>query len=198
MLTVSVKNSAPSSVPDERAAPAGERRAAEHRRGDAGQRVGRADRRVADADLGGEEEAGDGSHQRRRADRRGLHEVGATPFRLAASSRNPTASSRSPLRVRWSQTSPTIASAEDHEERQRAGADRVCRNSVKSGLIRPPGDGRREREPCSTLSIAIVVITGLTPTKRTIQPLTKPTASPASRQPARRAPAATVPYRRRR
>ena len=38
--------------------------------------------------------------------------------------------------------------------------------------------------PCSTLSMAIVVITGLTPAKRTIQPLTRADQSPASRQPA--------------
>ena len=55
---------------DERTAAAGERRAAEHGRRDAGQRVARADDRGADADLGAEKETAENRDDGRQQDRR--------------------------------------------------------------------------------------------------------------------------------
>ena len=87
-----------------------------------------------------------------------------TPLRLAACSRNPTAFSRKPAP---GAVQPDIAGdrqRDEHEERSGQGPDLGAQESVKPGLTRPPGVGRSSSAmPCSTLSMAIVVITGLTP-----------------------------------
>src|SRR5262249_5410432 len=67
---------------DKRAAPAGEGGAAEHRGGDAGEGVGRADRRMADAHFRGEEEAGNGGKHARQGVGAQVNEGGADAVAL--------------------------------------------------------------------------------------------------------------------
>ena len=180
MLTVSVKNSAPRQRADERAAAAGERGAAEHGRGDAGQRVGRADGRMADADLGGQEEAGErprcsaaediGAH----VDEIDAHAVALRRFLAEADGLQ--------LQAAAGAVQPEVAGdggGEDDEERHRDEADARLQ---EVGEVRTDrAAGRRPQMsamPCRTLSVAIVVMTGLTPAKRTIQPLTSADGEP--------------------
>ena len=60
---------------------------------------------------------------------------------------------------------------------------RVRSAAMKPGSTRPVGTGRKWRAtPCSTLSMAMVVMTGLMCRRRTMAPLMTPTASPAARQ----------------
>ena len=121
---------------------------------------------MADADLGGQEEAGDGRHQRGQKIGAQVHEVRCGRRCAWPPARgNPTACSRSPL-LRAVQ--PEVAGdRRDDQHEERCGQwsrSRVRRNSVKPGLTGPPGVGRSSSAmPCRTLSMAIVVMTGLTP-----------------------------------